>query len=106
MQVTGNQTGQQRRKDCSIMDPATALVELDVLGMHHAQVSGKRVVPTERLLLGADGTVYLLLAGVVYGVLVACQIVWPREDGVTRLSGRGVDSLALVRPRLRVSLRR
>jgi hypothetical protein len=75
--------------------PTTALVELDMLRVDYAQVPSKSVVPAESLLFGADGTVHLLLTGVVYRILVPGQIVRPRKDGITRLSSRGVDSLAL-----------
>lgn len=74
--------------------------------MHHPHVSCQRVVPAERLLLRTDRAVHLLLPRIVDGVLVAGQIVGPREDGVAGLSGRRVNSLAFVRPRLRVALRR
>jgi len=85
---------------------APSLVLIHVLGMHHTQMSCQCVVPAECLFLGAQRTVHLLLPGIVDGVLVPGQIVRSREDGVARLARRGVDSLALVWPRLRVTLRR
>ena len=74
---------------------AAAFGEVDVIRVHHPQMSGESIVPAERLLLGAQRTVHLLLAGVVNRVLVPRQIVRPREDGVARLARRGIDALAL-----------
>jgi len=85
---------------------APALGQVDVIRVDDTQMAGEGVVPAERLLLGAQRTVHLLLAGIVDRVLVPGQIVRPREDGVARLARRWVDALALVWPRLRVALRR
>jgi len=85
---------------------APALRQIDVLRVHHAQMPCQCIVSAERLLLGAQRTVHLLLPGVVDGVLVPGQIVGPRENRVARLPRGRIDSFALVRPRLRVPLRR
>ena len=74
---------------------AAALRKVDVIRVHDSQMSGESIVPAERLLLGAQRTVHLLLAAVVDGVLVPGQIVRPREDGVARFARRWVDALAL-----------
>jgi hypothetical protein len=74
---------------------APALRQIDMLGVHHAEMSGKCIIPAERLLLGAQRTVHLLLAGVVDSVLVPGEIVRAREDGVARFAGRRVNPLAL-----------
>ena len=74
---------------------APALREVDVIRVDDTQMAGEGVVPAERLLLGAQRTVHLLLAGIVDRVLVPGQIVRSREDRVARLARRGVDSLAL-----------
>jgi hypothetical protein len=63
--------------------------------MYDSQVPRERIVPAEGLLLGAQWAVHLLLARVVDGVLVSCQVVRPGENGVAWLSGRRIDSLAL-----------
>jgi len=88
------------------MGTATALVELNVLRMDNSQVSGECIVSAECFLFRTDGTVNLLLTGVVDRVFVPGEIVRPGKDGVAWLSGRRVDSFALVRPRLGISLRR
>lgn len=64
----------------------------------------QRIVPAESLLLGTVWTMHLLLARVVDGVFVSCQVVWAGEDCVTRLSRGWVDSLALMRTSLRIAL--
>jgi len=74
---------------------APALGQVDVIRVDDTQMAGEGVVPAERLLLGAQRTVHLLLAGIVDRVLVPGQIVRPREDGVARLARRWVDALAL-----------
>jgi hypothetical protein len=71
-----------------------------VVGSYH--VARECVVARKRLFLDAQCAAHLLLARVVDRVLVPGQVVGPREDGVAGLAGRGVDALALVRPRLRV----
>jgi len=77
-----------------------------VIRVNDSEMSGERVVPAERLFLGAQRTVHFLLPGVVDRVLVPGQVVRAREDGVARFARRRVDSLALVWPRLRIALRR
>jgi hypothetical protein len=72
-----------------------AFGQLDVLRMNDSQVPRERIVPAEGFLLGAQRAVHLLLARVVDGVFVSCQVVGPGEDCVTWLSGRRIDSLAL-----------
>lgn len=72
-------------------------------GMHHPHVSRERIVTGEGFLLRAEMTADLLLARVVDRVLVAREIVGPREDRVAWLSGRRVDPLALVGAGLRVA---
>jgi hypothetical protein len=62
------------------------------------------VVARKGLLFNAQCAADLLLAPVVNRVLVPSEIVRPREDGVARLSGSGVDALTLVWACLRVSL--
>lgn len=73
------------------------------IGMHDPHVSGKGIVSAEGLLLTTVLASHLDLLTVVDGILVACQIVRSREDGVARLSGGGIDACALVRASLRVS---
>lgn len=86
--------------------PTSTLGEIHMVWVAHAEVPCKGVVPTERLLLRAQVTAHLLLARVVDGVLVPCEVVRPREDGVARLPSRGVDALALVGSFLGVAERR
>jgi hypothetical protein len=43
---------------------------------------------------GTSRTVHFLLPGIVDGVLVPGEIIRPREDGVARLTRRGVESPA------------
>lgn len=64
-----------------------AFGQLDVLRMYDSQVPRERIVPAEGLLLGAQRAVHLLLACVVDGVFVSCQVVRPGENGVAWLSG-------------------
>lgn len=61
--------------------------------MTHAEMSGQGIVATERFLFVADVAADLLLTGVMDGVLVPCEVIWPAEDGVARLSGRRIDAL-------------
>lgn len=56
-------------------------------------VSRKRISATERLLLGTQVAVHLLLLGVVDGILVPGQIVGPREDGIAGLASAWVDAV-------------
>jgi hypothetical protein len=88
----------------SLVRPAS-LVLIHVLGMNHTQMSCQCIVSAERLLLGAQRTVHLLLPGIVDGVLVPGQIVRSREDGVARLARRWVDSLALCQVSIRFHFR-
>lgn len=74
--------------------------------MYDSQVPRERIVPAEGFLLGAQRAVHLLFARVVDGVFVSCQVVRPGENGIARLSGRRIDSFALVGTRLGVALRR
>lgn len=90
----------------SVVVPAASAVlsgEVD-FRMNNPHMPGEGVVPRERLLFYTQRTAHFLLARIVNCVLVSGEVVWPREDGVAGLACRGVDSLALVRPRLRVSL--
>jgi len=85
---------------------APAPGHVNVIRVDDSEMSGERVVPAERFLLGAQWTVHLLLPSVVDGVLMPGQIIRARKDSVARLARRRVDSLALVWPRLRIALRR
>jgi hypothetical protein len=71
--------------------------------VHHAHVSGQRVVARKRLLLATHRTPDLVLAVVVDGILVTRQVVRSGEDGVARLIRRWVDARTLVRTGLRVA---
>jgi len=86
--------------------PASDLVQLNVIRMAHSEVACKGIVPTEGLLLGTQVTAHLLLACVVDRILVSCEIVRSRENGVAGLAGRRVNALALVGPVLGVAKRR
>ena len=55
---------------------APALGQVDVIRVDDTQMAGEGVVPAERLLLGAQRTVHLLLAGIVDRVLVPGQIIF------------------------------
>ena len=83
--------------------PAVLAREVN-FGMHNAHVPRQSVAAREEFFFLAERASRLLLADVVDRILVPREIVGPREDGVARLSGPGVDALALVRPRLRVAL--
>lgn len=85
-----------------LMASATALAGKVDLGMYDAHMSSEGIVPAERLLFGTQVTSHLLLARIVNGVLVSCEVVRSREDGVARLARRGIDALAFVGSRLRV----
>ena len=86
----------------SLASSTTLSVGLD-FWVDNTHVARKRVVARKGLLLTTHRTPHLLLAVVVDGVLVACEVVRPREDGVARLVGGGVDPRALVRSRLGVT---
>jgi hypothetical protein len=64
------------------------------------------IVAAEGLLFLTNWAVNFLLSGIVDGVLMPGEIVRPRENGVARLARGRVNSFALVRPGLGVSLRR
>lgn len=83
--------------------PSAVLAGEVDLRMHDAHVTSEGVVAAESLLLNAQGATHLLFAGVVDRVLMAGQVVGPREDRVARLARRRVDALALVWARLRVA---
>lgn len=99
-----SQPSSSPRSVSSVSSPT--LRQLDVVWMAHSEVSGERIVPRKRLLLGAQVAAHFLLACVVDRVFVSCEIVRPREDGVTRLARRRIYSLAFVRPVLCVPQRR
>jgi len=65
-------------------------------------VSRKRISATKRLLLRTQIAVHLLLLGVVDRILVSCQVVRPREDGIARLARAWVDAVTTVRSGLAV----
>lgn len=67
-----------------------------------AVMPGKRIRAAKRLLLGTNVATDLLFAPIVNRILVSCQVVGPREDGVARLASAGVDAFAFVRPSLRI----
>jgi hypothetical protein len=62
------------------------------------------VIAREGLLFDAQCAADLLLAPVMNRVLVPSEVIRPREDGVARLPGSGVDALTLVWACLGVSL--
>lgn len=68
----------------SIATSASSLVQFDMIGMADAEMSGQRIVPAECLLLSTQMTPHFLLARIVDGVLMSCEIVWARENGVAR----------------------
>jgi len=68
------------------------------LRMDYAHMTGERVTSGEGLFFNAQGTPHLLFAHIVNSVLVPCQIVRPREDGVAGLSSGWIDALTFVRP--------
>ena len=70
--------------------------------MADAVVSGEGVGTAERLVLGTQAAAYPLLARVVDRVLVAREVVWPREARATRLAGVRVQAIAAVRTCLAV----
>lgn len=74
------------------------------LVMNSYHVAGQSIIARERLFLDAQCTANLLLAYIVNRILVSGKIIRTREDRVARLARCRVDSLALVRPRLRVAL--
>jgi hypothetical protein len=55
---------------------ATALGQVDVIWVHDGWMAAEGIVPAKRLLLGAQRTVHLLLAGIVDCVLVPGQIIF------------------------------
>jgi len=59
-------------------------------------VSGQCIGATECLLFGTQIAVHLLLLGVVDGILVPCQVVRPRKDGIARLARAWVDAVTAV----------
>ena len=71
--------------------------------MAHAEVPSEGIVSAEGLLLGAQVTPHLLLAGIVDGILVPREVVRAREDRVAGLAGRGVDAFTAVGPFLCVA---
>lgn len=105
-------SGRDRRRermgtdsDSIVVPSAAPVLSREVyLWMDDSHVSGESVIPGEGLFLGAERTPDLLLADVVDRVFVPCEIVRPREDGIAGLACRRVDTLALVRPGLRVAL--
>jgi len=82
--------------------PAPALGQFHVVRMADPEVPRERIVPRERLLLGAQMTAHFLLARIVDRVLVACEVVRPAENRVARFARRRINSFAFVRPVLRV----
>jgi hypothetical protein len=71
--------------------------------MNNAHVSCQGIRSAEGFLLGADCATNLLLARVVYGILVASEVVRTGEDCVACLARRGIDPFALVRTSLGVA---
>jgi len=65
-------------------------------------MSRQSIGSAESLFLGAQVASDLQLAGVVDGVLVPRQVVWPREDGAAWLASAGVDSVTTMRSGLGV----
>lgn len=72
------------------------------VGVAHPVVPRQCISTAERLLLCTQVAVHFLLFGVVDRVLMPGQVVRPREDGVARLAGAGVDAIAAVRSGLAV----
>ena len=65
-------------------------------------VTSESVCPAEGLFFAAQVAPHFLLSRVVDGVLVSREIVWPREYLRARLARTRIDTIALVRPSLRV----
>lgn len=62
---------------CSISSSTTRLSTREVdIGMHNTHMTSKSIIPAECLFLGAVLTSNLLLAIIVNGILVTCEIVW------------------------------
>lgn len=70
------------------------------LRVHNPHMPCQCIVARKSLFLNTQCTANFLLAPVVNGVFVSCQVVRTRKNGVARLPGRWVDALALVGPRL------
>jgi hypothetical protein len=75
------------------------------IGMHHAHVSGQRIIPRECLLLGAKMTSHFLLPRIVNSIFMTRKIIRPREDRVARFAGAWIYALTFVRTRLRIAKR-
>lgn len=72
--------------------------------VYDAHVPRERIAARKCLLLHAVGAANLLLSIIMNRVLVAREIVGARKDGIARLVGRGVQTFALVRTCLAVSI--
>ena len=70
--------------------------------MYHAHVSRQSVIARKALFFRTDVAVYFLLARIVDRILMSRKIVGSREDRVARLARRGINSVASMRPSLRV----
>jgi hypothetical protein len=55
-------------------------------------VTSESILATEGLVVSANLAAHLLARSIMYGVLVTCQVVGPREDGVARLARGRVDA--------------
>ena len=64
--------------------------------MHNPHMPRQCIISTKRLLLGTQPTSDFLFPAIVDRVLVACQIVTAREDGVAGFSRGGVQAGAFV----------
>jgi len=74
------------------------------LRMYDAHVACQRIVAGEGLFFDAQCASNFLLSHIMNRILVSGEIVRTGKYGVARLAGCWVDTLALVRPRLRVPL--
>lgn len=70
--------------------------------MAYPVMPGKSVCAAECLLFRTKVASHLLLAGVVDGIFVTCEIVGSGEDSVARLVRAWVDSITTVRTGLTV----
>jgi hypothetical protein len=85
--------------------PSPMLARNLVMRVAYPVMASKGIGTTESLLLAAEVTSYLLLPGVVNSVLMAGEIVRPREHNIAWLVSARVDALALVRTGLCVKER-
>ena len=81
----------------SALPPTSALLAREfATWVADAVMPSECVRPAERLYVGAEMTPVLSLACIVNCILVACKIVGPREDGVARIPGAWVNTVAQV----------